>query len=98
MDNTKKVVAHKITKRKIYYKCPTCFTNKSGERIFKTRYFKNGGETNRQPTLHCYENKTNSLENFECTVLSQCTYWNGDVKLLITDDTLKEETNFLMVW
>ena len=35
-----KIVAHKITDKKIYYKCPFCFTNKNrGQEHYKTNLF-----------------------------------------------------------
>tara|TARA_R110002072_G_scaffold41120_2_gene115947 strand:- start:7451 stop:7726 length:276 start_codon:yes stop_codon:yes gene_type:complete len=88
--NDLSIVAHKITEKKIYYKCPFCFSNKNMTRTYGTNFFKNGRPANRCATIHHHGNETQALDNFETSRSSHCSYSDGEVRILITDDTIRE--------
>ena len=85
------IIVYKISDRKIYYKCPHCFTNKKRTRTYGSNTFKNGRDAGRIPTIHHHGNETKLLENFTTSRSSHCSYHDGEVNLLITDDTIREE-------
>ena len=84
------IVAHAVSDQKIYYKCPFCFTNRSKTRTYTTLFYKNGREANRIPSIHTHGNETGKKENFTTSRSSHCSYHDGEVQILITDDTIRD--------
>ncbi len=85
------VVAQSITSKKIFYECPFCFTNKSGSKTFRSKYFKNGKEAiNRIPTIHHHGNEHQTNEgNWVTHRCSHCCYNDESVNIHITADTIR---------
>jgi len=84
------VFAKMITKRKIFYDCPYCWTTKGGNIIYDTQYFKNGNiAQNRIPTVHSHGNDSQEIEMVEWEEYrgSHCTICNDSVCIKITENT-----------
>ncbi len=81
------IIASKVSEKKIYYKCPFCWTNQKG-RQFNSKYFKNGKEAvGRFPTTHHHGNETQKLDNFTTSRSSHCSFVKGNIDLIINDST-----------
>jgi len=86
------VEADLITKRKIFYKCPFCWTNKGKLKYYDSQYFKNGNiAPNRIPMMHSHGNDEQTIEgNWETTRGSHCERIEGNLIIHITDNTARQ--------
>tara|TARA_R100001244_G_C5159460_1_gene130810 strand:+ start:284 stop:550 length:267 start_codon:yes stop_codon:yes gene_type:complete len=82
------VQATLITKRKIFYECPFCWSTKKGDTIYDSQYFKNGKVAeNRFKTTHAHGNDTQEFENREEHRGSHCIIYNAPICIMINDET-----------
>jgi len=86
------VNATKITKSKIFYECPFCFTNKSRTRTYPTNILKNGKTAiNRIPTIHHHGNEMEETSTVSWNTYrsSHCCHNRESVHIFITDETIR---------
>ena len=91
----KAVECSKLTKTKIYFKCPFCWSNDKGKH-FNSNKFKNGKISTRKPTIHNHGNPDGFLNRLERRS-SHCAFYKGEFIIDINDNTIKEIPNGLVV-